>query len=218
VRFDYYSQDFGVVYELGEPSPSRMKPGIYTGRLIYSLGGAGNDFDFGDRVTVGDSSLTLNIKIEVKHAFAVEFPAGSDRAVLEPPGGWRDWLGGRAAPQRLFRDIPFRLWSTGPFKAYKLCQYPVGDGCGIRNDAGHEVPVTVSMSMPGGMEYSDAPIQKLPLPTGSAAALQIHSATPVFRRPSQLHFEVGAADVKSMVGHPGTHYQGEATIVFDALL
>ncbi|MGH8486890.1 MAG: hypothetical protein ACRESP_21035, partial [Pseudomonas sp.] len=112
--------DMGVAYNLSMPPPYRMKPGTYRGSLTYTLG-PGGDFDFGNDVTeLNGNSLTLNFVLEVEHAFIFDFPPGSDRAVLEPPGGWHSWLSGARAPERLQRDLPFRLWSTGPFKVYKL--------------------------------------------------------------------------------------------------
>ncbi len=210
--------NMGVAYRVTMPEPNRMKPGVYTGSLTYSIG-PGGDFDFGNGVSdLNTGSLTFNFELDVQHAFIFEFPPGSDRAVLEPPGGWSAWLGGRGAPQRLHRDLPFRLWSTGPFKVYKLCQHYAGSGCGIRNSAGHEVPVTVALTMPGGIQHLGDPVQRVQLPSGRGAALAFESATPVLNRPGQLHFEVGKADVQTMLGHPGSRYQGEVTVIFDSQL
>ncbi|MNE96945.1 hypothetical protein D3C80_1952250 [compost metagenome] len=61
-------------------------------------------------------------------------------------------------------------------------------------------------------------MQKVPLPSGRDSALAFESVTPVFNRPGQLHFEVGKPDVRAMLDHPGSLYQGEVTVVFDAQL
>lgn len=210
--------NMGIAYRLTMPEPNRMKPGFYTGSLTYSIG-PGGDFDFGNGVSaLNGSSLTLNFELDVQHAFVFEFPPGSDRAVLEPPGGWGAWLGGRGAPQRLLRDLPFRLWSTGPFKVYKLCRHYSGTGCGIRNDANHEVPVAVALTLPGGIRHQGGLVSKLELPTGRDAALSFESVMPVLNQSGQLHFEVGGEDVKAMIEHPGSRYEGEVTVVFDAQL
>ncbi|MFJ4068495.1 hypothetical protein ACIPW4_24815 [Pseudomonas sp. NPDC089996] len=210
--------EMGISYTLDMPAPYRMKPGIYRGSVTYSIG-PGADFDFGNAVSnLNGSSLTLNFVLDVQHAFIFDFPPGSERAVLEPPGGWQAWLGGRGAPERLLRDLPFRLWSTGPFKVYKLCRYYAGNGCGIRNRAGHQVPVDIALSLPGGIQHAGGAVQRLLLPTGRDSALAFDSVTPVFNRPGQLHFEVGKQDVRTMLDHPGSRYEGEATVVFDAQL
>ena len=130
----------------------------------------------------------------------------------------RQWLGGGQAPGLIYRDLPFRLWSTGPFKAYKLCQHYTAGTCGIRNDASHEVPVTVAITLPGGIEHQGRPVQQLALPSGQAAALAFESAMPTLNRPGQLRFQVERNDVQAMLRHPGATYAGQVTVVFDAEL
>ncbi|AIR91711.1 hypothetical protein LK03_21705 [Pseudomonas cremoricolorata] len=208
----------GVAYHLDMPPPYRMKPGLYTGSLIYSVG-PGGDFDFGNQVSnLNDTSLTLNFQLEVQHAFVFEFAPGSERAVLEPPGGWMAWMNGRGAPQRLYRDLPFRLWSTGPFRVYKRCARDLGTGCAISNEQGHQVQVDVALSLPGGIEYQGAEVQRLTLPSDRAGALQMESVSPALNKPGQLHFKVDEQAVRSMLDHPGSRYRGEVTVIFDAEL
>ncbi|EJT83335.1 hypothetical protein KI429_16175 [Pseudomonas shirazica] len=48
--------------------------------------------------------------------------------------------------------------------------------------------------------------------------MAFESVTPVLNRPGQLHFTVGPEDVKAMLGHPGSRYEGLVTVVFDAEL
>ena len=74
------------------------------------------------------------------------------------------------------------------------------------------------MSLPGGIQYQGRPVEHLPLPTGRAAALQFEAVMPTINRPGQLHFEVGRADVPSMLAHAGSTYTGQVTVVFDAEL
>ncbi len=210
--------EMGIAYNLDMPPPYRMKPGIYSGSITYSIG-PGGDFDFGSDVTdLNGNSLTLNFRLDVQHAFVFDFPPGSDRAVLEPTGGWRNWLGGRGAPPRLYRDLPFRLWSTGPFKVYTLCSLYVGGLCGMRNGSGHEVPVDVALSLPGGIEHQGRPVHRLPLPIGRGQALAFDSVMPTLNRPGQLHFQVGPEPVKTMLDHAGSTYNGLVTVVFDSEL
>ncbi|QCI11258.1 hypothetical protein E6B08_07475 [Pseudomonas putida] len=149
---------FGIRYRLiMSRRPIGMPQGIYRGSVDYSIG-PGGDFDFGDEVThLSDTRLTVNFELDVQHDLYLEFPAGSDRAVLEPPGGWKAWLGGRGAPSKLSRDMPLRIWTSGPIRVYKRCEYELGDQCGIRENAGHLVGVDVSLSLPAACSTTAAP-------------------------------------------------------------
>ncbi|CAI3796568.1 hypothetical protein DBADOPDK_01544 [Pseudomonas sp. MM223] len=210
--------DTSVAFAIDIAPPFRMPSGTWRGSVTYSIG-PGGDFDFGNDVTaLSGDSLTVNFVLDVQHAFIFEFPPGSDRAVLEPPGGWQAWLAGGKPPQRLARDLPFRVWSTGPFKVYKLCQYSADLRCAIRNDKGDQVPVEVAMSLPAGIEHLGAPVQRLALPSGRMAALQFDAAVATLNRPGQLHFQVARNDVEDMLKHPGTTYTGQVTVIFDAEL
>lgn len=211
-------EELSVGYNLNIPPPYRLKAGMYRGTITYRIG-PGGDFDFGNDVSnLSGDSLTVNFELDVQHAFMFEFPPGSDRAVLEPRNGWQAWLAGGKAPQRLYRDLPFRVWSTGPFKVYKLCQYDTGAKCAIKNDGGEQVPVDVAMSLPAGVQHRGQAVERLPLPSGRLAALQFEAAMPALNRPGQLHFEVGRNDVQAMLQHPGSTYTGQVTVVFDAEL
>lgn len=208
----------GVGYKLVMPSPLRMKQGTYRGSADFTVG-PGGDFDFGDRVRdLNSPTLRINFELEVQHAFVVSFPPDSDRAVLVPPGGWQRWLGGGAPPSRLERSMPLRLWSTGPFSVHKACQYSLGANCAIRDDAGHQVPVEVALTLPAGVHYANARVHRLGIPTGRADALTFDTAMPVGGQSGQLHFDVLGAGVRSMLDHPGSTYRGEVTVVFDAMI
>jgi hypothetical protein len=210
--------EMGVGYNMIMPAPYRMKPGIYRGSETYSIG-PGGDFDFGNGISqLSGNSLTVNFVLDVQHAFFIDFPPGSDRAVLEPPAGWQNYLAGGRPPQKIYRDLPFRLSSTGPFGVYKLCQYDVDVRCGINNDDGDQVAVQLSLSLPGGIEHAGRPVSRLPVPTGRLQALQLDALTTTLNRPGQLHFEVGKSDVNRMLAHPGSTYTGQVTVVFDAEL
>ncbi|MCC9006865.1 hypothetical protein [Pseudomonas putida] len=210
--------DMGVSYNLNMPAPFRMKTGIYRGSVTYSVG-PGGDFDFGDGVTaLSANSVTINLVLDVQHAFFFDFPPGTDRAVLEPRDGWQNWLAGGSVPQRLYRDLPFRLSSSGPFKVYKMCQYVIGARCGIANEQGDQVPVLLSMSLPPGIKYRGQPVESLALPTGRAQALQFEAVQPTLNRPGQMHFEIAKEDVRRMLPNAGSVYTGLATVVFDAEL
>lgn len=207
-----------VAYTIDIQPPFRIPSGTWRGSQTYSIG-PGGDFDLGNDVSaLSGSSLTVNFLLEVEHAFIFEFPPGSERAVLEPAGGWQAWLSGGKPPQRLYRDLPMRLWSTGPFKAYRLCEHYAASQCAIRNGVGDQVPVEIALTLPPGIEHRGAPVQRLALPGGRQAALQFDAARATLNRPGQLHFEVASDDVKRMLAHPGSTYQGLVTVVFDAEL
>lgn len=210
--------DLAIAYRLSMPSPLSMKPGLFRGSLEYSVG-PGGDFDFGNDVTdLNSNRLTVDFELDVQHAFVIDFPPGSERAVLEPPNGWSGWLSRGQAPQRLYRDLPFRIWSSGPFKAYKLCQYPLQGRCGIRNAANHEVPVTVALSLPAGIRTEGREVRRVELPSDKSAALAFEAQQAVFNRSANLHFEVEREHAQQMLAHPGSTYQGNVTVVFDAHL
>lgn len=209
---------FGVNYELIMPRPIGMPQGIYRGSVEYSIG-PGGDFDFGNAVSnLNDNRLTVNFELDVQHDLYLQFPPGSDRAVLEPPGGWMAWLGGRGTPSRLYRDLPLRIWSTGPIKLYKRCQYELASICGLRESNGHMVPVQVAVTLPAGMQHNGNAITRVPIPTHEAAALQVEPISTVWNQPGQLHFEVAGSDVPSMLARPGSRYEGLVTVVFEAQL
>lgn len=209
--------ELSVVYTLGLPATHKLKPGIYRGSVTYTLG-AGRDFDFGNDVSALNSNdITLNIVVDVQHNFRVDFPLGVDRAVLEPPGGWTAWLDGGRVPPRIYNDLSMRLWTTGPFKVYKLCEYDVGDGCGIRNRRGEDVALRVAITLPRGIFYQGwQSVTNMPLPTGRAAALDLEPYPPMVNGPSQLHFEVAQADLRPMLDRAGERYSGRVTVIFDA--
>ena len=208
--------ELGAAVELVIPPPHGMPKGTYRGQVTFSVG-PGGDFDFGDGVTdLADSSLTFNIELDVRHDLFMQFPANSDQAVLEPPGGWGNWLGGRGVPGKLYRDLPFRIWNTGALKVYKQCQYDNGSHCAIRESGGHEVPLHVALTMPGELAHRNAPIERLAIPTGEAAALDIDALKVAWNRPAALHFEVVRDDIPAMLNHPGSRYEGLVTVMFDA--
>lgn len=209
-------RDMGIGYSLKMPSALKMKQGLYRGSVDFSVG-PGGDFDFGNGVTdLNDTRLTLNFEVDVQHAFVLQFPPGSDRAVLEPPGGWQAWLGGRALPPRLERDIPFRLWSTGPFTVYMRCNVKVGDHCGIINREGDTVVVDVSLDLPPEVRHQGKPVRRLSIPWGSANPLGFEHVLPASNRPANLHFEVSGGHVGILAQFPGTTFEGIVTLVFDS--
>lgn len=208
----------GVKFRMIMPRPVGIPQGTYTGSTQFTVG-PGGDIDFGNGVTnLNDRLLTLNFDLKVEHDLSIIWPPGSGRAVLEPPGGWQAWLSGRGQPPRLQRDLPLRIWSTGPFKVYKRCQYEASGHCGIRNAAGHQVPVEVAITLPGNVQHGSGPARKVSLPTGIANAPVFEPQQVLGNHPGQLNFEVRGNNLPGMMANAGSLYEGEVTVVFDAEL
>ncbi|WP_177431610.1 hypothetical protein [Pseudomonas huaxiensis] len=207
--------ELGLAYRLTTPSPLKMKPGKYRGRLVFSVG-SGADFDLGNGVTTLDAdSLELNFELDVVHAFRLEFAQGSEQVVLEPPGGWNQWPNG--LPNRLYRDVALRIWSSGPFSVHLRCQYMAGQGCGMRNQSNeHQVPLRVALTLPGGFQHSGQGVNRVVLPVGETMALKLESLQPMLNQGGLLHFDVGKAEVREMARYPGMEYAGDVTVIFDA--
>ncbi|MDZ5602076.1 hypothetical protein SJI00_04680 [Pseudomonas sp. RP23018S] len=212
--------EMGLSYILDLPGVYRLRPGRYRGSITYSMG-AGGDFDFGDNVeNLSDTEVTFNIELDVEHTFRVEFGPNSDLAVLEPPGGWTAWLDGGRIPPKIASDIPLRIWSSGPFRLYKLCEFAVGERCGLRNKRGEEVPLQVAVTLPRSIRYYQGwqSITRQPIPTGRAKALQLEGQVFTANGPGQVHFDVAQADLKPMLDRAGERYDGKVTVIFDAEL
>jgi hypothetical protein len=209
--------DVQTILRLDAPSPHRMKHGMWRGSVTFSAGNGG-DIDFGNRVTMTRGSLLqIDLELEVVHAFVVDFPPGSHLAVLEPPGGWPSFWNSHRQPSRLYREHPFRLWSSGPFKVYIECERSMVDRCGLRQRGGSsQIPFSVAISLPGAVSHNGQAVRNLRLPVGQANALQFDSSTVSYNQPGALRYEVDGAAAATM--QPGETYTGWVTIIFDAEL
>lgn len=210
-------RDMGIAYNLKMPPPFKMTQGIYRGSVDFTIG-PGGDFDFGNGVSnLNGTHLKLNFELDVQHAFVLQFPPGSDRAVLEPPGGWQAWLGGRSRPPRVERDIPFRIWSTGPFKVYKRCGVSLGsDKCGIINRFYDSAAVDVSIDLPPEVHHQGKPVHRLEIPTGLRNAVRFEHVMAASNRPANLHFEVSGYELNGLFAEPGSTFEGRVTLIFDS--
>ncbi|WP_455923220.1 hypothetical protein [Pseudomonas putida] len=206
-----------VGYELESPNPFALGNGTYRGSISYTLG-SGQQIDLGTG-DYSDSVLTFNFELTVQHELRVDFPPGSERAVLEPEGGWQRWMHGGQLPTRLQRTHPFQIWASAPMKMYLKCDTPMGSQCSIREPlSGHQVPIVVAVTLPGEIRYQGAPVRQLPLPLGEAQALQFQAVAIAAGRQGQLHYQVDPPQVAAMLRHPGRQYRGDVTLVFDAQL
>lgn len=207
--------ELGLAYRLTTPPPLKMPPGNYHGQMVLSVG-TGADFDLGGGVSaLSSDSLAITFELEVAHDFRLEFAQGSDQVVLQPPGGWEQWPD--RLPQRLYRDVPLRIWSSGPFTVHLRCQYSEGQRCGIRNRSNqHQVPVLVALTLPNGFLHSGQGVNRLAIPVHEPDALKLESLQPMLNQGGVLHFDVGRSHVAEMGRHAGMEYTGDVTVIFDA--
>lgn len=207
---------FEFSYEMKTPNPLTMGAGRYVGTLNYTIG-PGADFDFGDIMLPNDNSLTLNFTLDVDHHLLVEVPPGGNRIQLEPQGGWQAWLNTGRKPSRLFRDQTVNLWASSQFKMNLECGEPLGNTCGLRNAAGHQVPVEVAVTLPPGLtDAVGRPVNRLPLRLDGSGTERFQPSRYIDRKPSTLHFEVKADAVAQMLDQGGSTYNGTVTVVWDS--
>ncbi|MCY1406523.1 hypothetical protein D3C76_618340 [compost metagenome] len=211
--------EFGIGFELMLPPPLDLPNGMYSAQQTFTVG-PGGEFDLGNGVSdLNTNSITLNFELAVNHHLKTDFPPGSNLAVLEPKGGWGNWVHQGQRPTSLQRDIPFRVWASGPFKLYTTCQYQAGSQCAMRKKGEIDVlvPFSVAATLPTHVQLSGGrPIRRERLPVGKPSALAIRTVNAAFNEPSMLHFEAQAAAVNQMVEHPGSQFEGIVTIHFEA--
>jgi hypothetical protein len=218
---NYAIKEFDLTYSLSTPNPLGMKSGVYSGSTTFTVGGTGEggDFDLGDGVTLDDNSVTVHFTLTIQHAFQLDLAPGSDRAILMPKGGWTQWSDHGIVPKALEKTLPFHLSSSGRFSVSLACEHALPDGrCAIRNrtEAADDVPLDVQLTMPG-FRNVDSGVDAVHVPLTSGMTPPVFSAdTFVIRRPSQLHFAVNGDAVRDMLSHPGSHYRGDVTVIFDA--
>lgn len=209
------------VYALDTPAPLDMRSGIYTGSTVYSFGGTGEgtDFDLGNGIALTDRLVHVHFRLDVQHAFRLDIPPGSDRALLVPKGGWRGWTEEGIVPATLERELAFGVSSSGRFSVTLQCQYPQPDGrCGIRNTTvdAEDAPLDVSVTLPGFRDVASG-AAAVEVRLNSLGAPPVFGAdTVVIGRPARLRLAVQGVPVQAMLANPGTRYRGDVTVVFDA--
>ncbi|MNF34763.1 hypothetical protein D3C76_677640 [compost metagenome] len=194
-------------YKLKAPNPLAMENGTYTGKLTLSMG-HNQDFDFGAG-TYKDTQLTVNFTIQVRHQIKIDFPAGGNRVVLQPPGGWFHWI--YRTPDYLDAVLPARFWVAVPYHASLSCQYlnAQGDGCQIKSDKNdHKVPVKVYGTGIRNKEW--------PLYAGKKDLYAYHKILVDSNRP--FRFVVEKKSVQEMMKYPGSTYKGDITIIIDVAI
>ena len=206
-------------FEFAMPNPLDMEPGEYSASTHYGLGPA-QDFDFGDLMLPSDNTLALDFKFVVNSALTVDFPPGSQRAVLQPREGWQGWLNSGRKPPGLSAFQNFKLSTSSNFKMYLDCQYSVGTDCGIYAESATshaQVAVDTSVSFAAGITLMSGkrPAIKVPLAQGIHNAVSFEIDGVQTARGAIMNYEITPDVTALMVENPGSTYSGIVTIVFD---
>ncbi|EML7989139.1 MULTISPECIES: hypothetical protein [Stenotrophomonas] len=213
--YRYRNVGIGIKVEL--PRATTLLNGRYEASESWSTGGLDADIDLGDNIT-GTSSIRMNFVFDVIHDFEVMFSSESPTARLVPDGGWSQWIDYGLVPRRLHQELPFNLTSSMDFSMKLRCEYEVDDRCGIQNAANDElVPVDVDVTIPGMSNVRDGrPAQNTALLPDDARAPRFTPDGYLMQRRSTLRFTAGREAVTEMLKSPGSHWQGNMTVVFDA--
>lgn len=207
----------GLGMRIRSPSPLELPSGEYEGVVNYSVGGEDADIDLGDDVIV-DPQITLMLRFTVKHAFQVIFPAENPRVALVPVGGWKQWTDYGRLPVSMRQELPFSLTSSTEFSMKLRCEQDVEGRCGIRNLVEDvAVPIDVDVTMPGMRNLRDGrPAQDTPLLPDDARAPRFAPDGYLMERRSILRFTAKREAVTEMFKAPGSRWEGNVTVVFDA--
>ncbi|HGY1012332.1 TPA: hypothetical protein ACNUUK_000571 [Aeromonas salmonicida subsp. smithia] len=212
VSAETYMRRFYIGYRLVPPDPLKMQNGTYKGSLTLTVG-ANQDLDFGNG-NYSDSTLIVNFSLKVQHQIKVEFPAGSDKVVLQPPGGWHDWIyrGRSHQPPYLIAELPYRLWSSSDYSVWLNCQYPDGEYCMLNNErTGNKVRFDVI--------YVNKSKEELPLKHGVKKLFISSIRGPYFiNEERSIIFKVQKPALTEMMKSPGSTYKGNVTIIYDAAI
>ncbi|MDF3126548.1 hypothetical protein [Rheinheimera sp. 1928-s] len=221
-----YSGSYGITqrhlifkYRLNTPDPLKMDNGIYRGKLVFSVGPNG-DFDFGDG-SYDENEVVINFELSVGHQSLFRFPAGSEQAVLQPAAGWTQYLTTGRVPDRVYQDIPFRLWNSVPIAVYLQCEHQKGQDCALKNTKqNHLVPVKSSLSLPRQLaQQNGTAVNRVQLRQGQANQLLFKANSTVLNGAGELHFEVQQTALTEMLsGYRGDLYKGDVTLVIESQL
>jgi len=189
-----------------------IKNGIYTGSIILSVG-QNKDIDLGNGV-YEDNQLIIELTLKVQHQIKVEFPPGGDKVVLQPPGGWHDWIyrGKARIPPYLIAELPYRLWSSSDFNVWLNCQYAIGEVCMLNNERlGMQVRLDVI--------YVNKSKEEIPLKHGVKKLFSASLRGPYFiNEERSIIFKVQEPVLALMMEYPGSTYKGNVTLIYDAAI
>ncbi|MBW3527954.1 hypothetical protein KO533_15505 [Shewanella sp. NKUCC05_KAH] len=195
-----------IGYKLQPPDPLKMENGTYKGNITLSLG-RNKDLDFGD-ATYSDSNVTIEFTLRVTHQLKLEFPAGSNKVILQPPKGWAPWMNSGKTPPNLKAELPFKLWFSAPFDvSLSYCQYQNNGQCQLKNiKNSHKTNIEIS--------YINGIGKSVPLSTSKYHFTNTDGEYINVAR--KLLFEINKTNLTEMMKYPGSTYQGDVTIMFEA--
>ncbi|UQA68589.1 hypothetical protein K1516_11525 [Stenotrophomonas maltophilia] len=213
----YSYQNVGIGIHVDLPSATALLDGRYTAQESWTTGGADADMDLGDNIT-GATMIRMNFVFDVFHDFQVRFANEAPSVRLAPEDGWSQWIVHGRPPVRLRQELPFHLTTSMDFSMKLRCEHDLGEGCGIRNAASDVVvPVDVDVTIPGMSNVRDGrPTQNTALLLDDAWAPRFTPDGYLMQRRSTLRFTAGREAVTEMLKSPGSHWQGNMTVVFDA--
>lgn len=215
------ARSFSVGYRLILPRPHTMPPGTYRGSVTYSVGETG-DFSLGSQVSaLSTSSVTFNFTLAVHHEMQVQFPANSDRVILEPPETWQKWLDTGVAPKKIVGSLPFRLSTSGPMSITLLCDVAYISTCYIGNQrTGEKVKFIVWFYPPKGLSFSYSPGTPVtPFIMNNNLRFRFVSSQVLHSEPGNFTFEISGLNIPELLNKgAGDEWSGIVTVVFDATI
>ncbi|WP_125728898.1 hypothetical protein [Aeromonas salmonicida] len=207
---DIQAMFFG--FKIKPPSPLEMPNGNYTGSINLSVG-PNKDIDLGNG-EYEDTQLTIELTLKVQHQIKMEFPPGSDKVVLQPPGGWHDWIyrGKSNQPPYLIAELPYRLSVSSDYNVWLNCQYAYGEVCMLNNERlGMQVRLEVI--------YVNKSKEEHPLKHGVKKLFSASLGGPYFINEARsIIFKVQKPALTLMMEHPGSTYKGNVTLIYDAAI
>lgn len=210
ISFD--TMDFS--YELRTPFPMSMSTGLYTGSLTYTLG-PGKDFSLGSLMYPDDSTLTLDFVLDVQHTLKVDLPPGGEKIVLEPAGGWQQWIDGGQKPTSIYRDQTFHITASSRFKVMMQCSSLGGERCQMFG-GGESADVMTKITLPAGITFSGQPVGYLLL-RHNVWSGPFEPSRYVERQVGTLHFAMPKDSIDRLLRTGvGASLSGNITIIWDS--
>ncbi|HHQ4693158.1 TPA: hypothetical protein ACSPZ4_004028 [Aeromonas veronii] len=209
VASEIKSMFFG--FKIKPPSPLKMPNGNYTGSINLSVG-PNQDIDLGNG-EYEDSQLTIELTLKVQHQLKVEFPPGSEKIVLQPPGGWHDWIyrGKSHTPPYLMAELPYRLWSSSDYNVWLDCEDHVGSACMVGNQR-------LGLSALLEVFYVTKSKKEVALLNGIKTRFTTSIDGPSINEAHSIIFKIRGEVLEYLMEYPGYTFKGKVTIIYDAVI
>lgn len=193
-------------FSIKAPAPLDIPNGIYRGSMVLSVGPTNSsDISFGTG-SYGINQVVINLTLTVRHQIKVDFPPGSQNIVLQPPGGWSQWIyGKRNLPLSLEQKLPFKISASADYSISTVCQYSVGIDCALKNTKNEHLAKLETFYEQRGT--SGVSLIKLPIRVPINSPAEHHR---------NIIFKVSGNDISEMMSYPGATYKGVVTLIIDA--